>query len=159
MEQTGFGGDVGEGAVAIVFEEMRSGSCPAGKLRAQPFTKIGQPAVVVVIVESDTTAVVSRILVFVLAAENGFGVEAGFARDIQEVTPKSFAEQRWRIVQRLCLRETKTTTSLAASGRATFPAEHERRAAERLEKRARVEGKRSDTFRCEARARIRRLPL
>jgi len=36
MEQAGFGGDVGEGAVAIVFEEMRRGFLSGGKTFEAP---------------------------------------------------------------------------------------------------------------------------
>src|SRR5205823_6152663 len=58
MYQTGFGGDVGEGAVTIVLEKMRKGFLSGGKAFETPAVheKNIQPAVVVVIVESDSAA-------------------------------------------------------------------------------------------------------
>src|SRR6266404_2543211 len=87
MEQAGFGGDVRESAVAIVFEETVRGFLSGGKTFEAPAVdeKNVEPAVVVVIVESDAAAGgFEKILVFVLAAVNGFGVQARFARDVQK---------------------------------------------------------------------------
>ena len=83
-----FSGDVGEGSVAIVFEEMRSRFLsPAGnpsKTRTIHQKNV-QPAVVVVVVKRDAAAGgLEQIFVFVLAAEDGFGVEAGRAPDIDK---------------------------------------------------------------------------
>src|SRR5436309_2949763 len=91
MKQAGFGGDVGEGAVAIVLEKMIGGFLAGGKtFQAVAVDKKNiQPAVVVVIVEGDAAAGgFEKIFIFVLAAENGFGVEAGFARDVEEGNAK-----------------------------------------------------------------------
>src|SRR5205814_456719 len=91
MKQAGFGGDVGESAVAIVFEKMIGGFLAGGKTFEAPAVdeKNVQPAVVVIIVEGDAAAGgFEKIFIFVLAAENGFGVEAGFARDVEEGNAK-----------------------------------------------------------------------
>ena len=87
MQEPGFLGDVGEGAVAIVSEKMIGGlltNWKAFKARAVNQENV-KPAVVIVIVESDAAA--SRFekeFVFVLAAEDGLGVKAGFAGDVEE---------------------------------------------------------------------------
>ncbi len=87
MDQTGFCGDVGEGAVAIIFEKMRNWFLALGKSFEAPAVHQEniQPVVVVVIVESDAAAgCFEQIFVFVFAAEDSFGVEAGFAGDVDE---------------------------------------------------------------------------
>src|SRR6266851_5470037 len=87
MQQAGFGGDVGERAIAIVLEEMICGFLACGETFEAPAVdeKNIQPAVVVVIVERDAAAGgFEKILVLVLAAEDGFGVEAGFARYVEK---------------------------------------------------------------------------
>ncbi len=48
-----------------------------------------QPAIVVVVVESDAAAGgFEKVFVLMLAAENSFGVETGFPRDVQEGNPE-----------------------------------------------------------------------
>jgi len=87
MGEAGFGGDIGEGAVAIIFEEMRGGLLAGGETfeAGSIDEKNVEPAVVVVIVEGDAAACgLEEIFIFVLAAEDGFGVEAGFAGDVEE---------------------------------------------------------------------------
>src|SRR5260370_37877619 len=87
MNQTGFRGDVGESAVAVIFEKMRSWFLPRGKTFEAPAVheKNILPTVVVVIVEGDAAGGgFEKISVFVFAAEKGFGVEARFARDVEE---------------------------------------------------------------------------
>src|SRR5258708_1559985 len=87
MMQAGFGSDVGEGAVAIVFEKMRNRFLASRKTFEAPAVDEEniQPAVVVVIVKSDTAAGgFEKVFVFVLATENGFGVQAGLARNVEE---------------------------------------------------------------------------
>jgi hypothetical protein len=88
MDESGFLGDVGEGAVAIVFEEMRDGFPALGETLKPPTVdeKKIEPTVVIVIVESHTAAGgFQKIFIFVLAAEDGFDVEARFLGDIDEV--------------------------------------------------------------------------
>ncbi len=77
MKEAGFGGNVGECTVAIVLEEMIGGPLAGGE--AFEASAVDQenvePAVVVVIVESDPAAGgFEEVFVLVLAAENGFGV-------------------------------------------------------------------------------------
>ena len=91
MNQTGFGGDVGEGAVTIILEKMRKGFLSGGKAFEAPAVheKNIQPAVVVVIVESDSTASgFEEIFIFVFATENSFGMEAGLASNVDEADPQ-----------------------------------------------------------------------
>ncbi len=87
VRHAGLRGDVGEGAVAIVLEQMRGGFLSgreAFQTRAVHQENI-QPAVVVVVVESDAAAGgLQQIFVLVLAAVDGFGVESGFAGDVDE---------------------------------------------------------------------------
>ena len=95
MREARLGGDVGEGGVAIVLEEMRSGLFAGGEaFEAGTVDEENvEPAVVVVVVEGDTTSGgLEEIFVFVLAPEDGFGVEPGLASHIE----KSNAEiGRW----------------------------------------------------------------
>ena len=87
----GLCGDVGESAVAIVLEEMRGGLLAGGEAFEAPAVdqKNIQPAVVVVVVESDAAAGgLEQIFVLVLAAEDGFCVESGFPGDIHETDAK-----------------------------------------------------------------------
>ena len=91
MKQAGFGGDIGESAIAIVLEEMRCGFLSGGKTFEAPAVneKNIQPAVLVVVIEGGAAAGgFKEIFIFVLAAEDGFGVEAGFTRDVQEGNTK-----------------------------------------------------------------------
>jgi len=91
MKEARFGGDIGESTVAIVLEKMIGGLLAGGKAfeaRAVDEKNV-QPAVVVVIIEGDAAAGgFEEILVLVLAAENGLGVEAGFPRDVEEGNAK-----------------------------------------------------------------------
>ena len=109
MNQTGFGGHVGEGAVAIVLEKMPGGFLPRGKTFEAPavYEENIQPTVVVVIVEGDTAAGgLEEISIFVFATENSFGVEAGLASNVDEADAQfarkcgrrreSCARGRWR---------------------------------------------------------------
>ena len=87
VEQAGFGGDVGESAIAIVFEEMRRGLLASRKTFEAPAVdeKNVQPAVVVVIIESDAAAGgFEKVFVFVLATEDSFYIQAGLTPDVQE---------------------------------------------------------------------------
>ncbi len=97
MEEAGLGGYIGEGAIAIIFEEMRGGFLAGWKTFEAPAVdeKNIQPAVIVVIVESDAAASsFEEIFVFVFAAENSFGVKAGFARDVPEGNAKVGGKSR-----------------------------------------------------------------
>ena len=86
-----------KGSVAIVFEKMRRRRLSCGKTfeaRAVHQKNI-QPAVVVVIVESDAaTGRFEQIFVFVFAAEKRFDVQAGLFRDVDELSmmPSSLEE-------------------------------------------------------------------
>ena len=88
----GFGGDISEGAVAIVFEEMRSGLLSGREaLKARAIhQKNVEPAVVVVIVESDaTTRGLEQIFILMLAAVDGFCIQSRLAGDIGEAEPRA----------------------------------------------------------------------
>jgi hypothetical protein len=81
-------GDVGESAVAIIFEKAGDGFPTFGKSFETPaiHEKNVEPAVVVVIVESDAaTGGFEKELVFVFAAVNGLCVEAGFFGDVEKI--------------------------------------------------------------------------
>ena len=83
----GFHGDVGEGAVAIVLEQVRVRFFAFGEAFQPPAVhqKDVEPAVVVVVVEGDAAAGgLEQVLVLVLAAEDGLGVETSFAGDVGE---------------------------------------------------------------------------
>ena len=92
VSDAGFGGDIGESAVAIVLEQMRGGLLAGGEAfqaRAVHQKNI-EPAVVVVIVEGDAAAGgFEQIFILVLAAENRFGVESGFFRDVDEIDARA----------------------------------------------------------------------
>ncbi len=83
VRDAGLRGHVGESAVAIIAKKMRSRLAAGGKA-FQPravHEKNIEPAVVVVIVEGDAAARgFQQIFVFVLAAENCFRIQSGFAR-------------------------------------------------------------------------------
>src|SRR5258708_9689492 len=87
MEETSFGGDVGKGAVAVVFEKVIGRLLADGKTfqtRAVDEENV-HPAIIVVIVEGDsTTGGFEKIFVLVLAPEDSFGVQAGLTPDIEE---------------------------------------------------------------------------
>src|SRR5229473_2372588 len=139
MEQAGFSGDVRESSVAIVFEEMRSGFLSGRETFEAPAVdkKNVQPAVVVVIVESDAAAGgFEKILVLVLAAVNGFGVQAGFARDVKEGNAKIVRVSRTSGLLRSCSPRKGFRHPLfrERQGEHLLEREHDRGAAERLEK-------------------------
>ena len=87
VRDSGLRGHVGEGAVAIVAKQMRRRFAPRGKA-LEPravHQKNVEPSVVVVVVEGNAAAGgFQQIFVLVLAAENGFRVQPGFARDVEK---------------------------------------------------------------------------
>ncbi len=79
--------DVGKGAVAIVLEQVVEGLFARRKAFEPPAVdeEDVEPAVVVVIVEGDAAARgLEQILVLVLAAKDGLGVQSGFFGDVDE---------------------------------------------------------------------------
>ncbi len=89
--EAGLDGDVGEGAVAIVLEQVRGRLFAFGEAFQTPSVdqEDVEPAIVVVVVEGDAAAGgLEQIFVLVLAAEDGFGVEAGFFGDIDKAQPE-----------------------------------------------------------------------
>jgi len=139
VREAGFGGDIGESAVAIIFEEMRGGLLAGGEAfeaRAVDEKNV-EPAVVVVVVEGDAAAGgFEEIFVFVLAAEDGFGVEAGFAGNVEEGDAEIGGGSRdsgllWRCYCRL---ERGQPFFGQREGEDFFEREHKGGAAERLEK-------------------------
>src|SRR5258705_10344222 len=93
MEETSFGGDVGKGAVAVVFEKVIGRLLADGKTfqtRAVDEENV-HPAIIVVIVEGDsTTGGFEKIFILVLAPEDSFGVQAGLTPKLRKLTPRSF---------------------------------------------------------------------
>src|SRR5713226_3897743 len=139
MKQAGFGGDIGKSTVAVVLEEMRSGFLSSRKTFEAPAVdeKNVQPAVVVVIVESDATAGgFEKILVFVLAAEDGSGVKSGFTRDIQKGDAQIVCKCGVTGLFRCCAlgKECRQPLFRERQGKHFLQREHDRGAAERLEK-------------------------
>ena len=87
MRQPSFGRHVGKRPVPVVFEKMIRGFLSRGEtFQPRPIHEENiEPAVVVVIIESDAAPRgFEKILVLVLTAENRLGIEFGFARHIQE---------------------------------------------------------------------------
>ena len=85
--EAGTFGDIGEGAVAIVFEETAMRFLAFGKTLEAPAIDEEEiePAVVVIVVEGEAAAGgFEEIFVFADAAENGFNVEAGTFDDVDE---------------------------------------------------------------------------
>ena len=85
--EPGLQGDVGEGAVAVVLEEVAIRLLAFGEALEPPAVdqENVEPVVVVVVVEGDAAAGgFEQVLVLVLAAEDGFGVEAGLLADVDE---------------------------------------------------------------------------
>jgi hypothetical protein len=85
--QAGLEGDIGEGAIAIIFEEAGDGFLAFGEAleTCAVDEEDVEPVVVIVVVEGDTAAGgFEEILVLVLAAVGGLGVEAGLASYIDE---------------------------------------------------------------------------
>jgi hypothetical protein len=116
---------------------MRSGFLSSGETFETPAVdkKYVQPAVVVVVVESDAAACgFEKILVLVLAAVDGFGIQAGCARDVKKGNAEIIRGSSSGRLLRNC------SPSDWRNAR-------------------RVEDKRTDTFPCEPRAKIRRFLL
>jgi hypothetical protein len=91
MRETGGRADVSESAVTIIFEQMRMWFLIVGETFQAPAVDQEniQPAIVVVIVESDSAAGgLKQKFILVFAAEDRFCVEAGFFGDVQ----KAYAE-------------------------------------------------------------------
>src|SRR5580692_4280755 len=87
MRDAGLHGYIDESAVAIIAKQMRSrfSACRKAFESRSVHQKDVEPAIVVVIVEGNAAAGgFEQILVFVLAAEDGFRVQAGFAGDIEK---------------------------------------------------------------------------
>src|SRR5580704_17243245 len=87
MRDAGLHGYIDESAVAIIAKQMRSRFAPWRKAfqSRSVHQKNVEPAVVVVIVEGNAAAGgFQQILVLVLAAEDGFRVQARFAGDIEK---------------------------------------------------------------------------
>src|SRR5580658_3920192 len=85
--EAGTFGDIGESAVAIIFEEAAVGFFALGEsLEAPPVHKEDvEPAIVVVVIEGEAAASgFEKIFVFTDAAEDGFDVEARAFDDIDE---------------------------------------------------------------------------
>src|SRR6267378_1223374 len=96
-----------------------------------------QPAVVVVIVESDAAARgFKKILVFVLAAEDGFGDQAGFTRDVEEGNAEILRGSYGSGRRRSCAlgKECGHPRFRERQSKYFLQREHDRGAAERLEK-------------------------
>ena len=131
-------GDVGESAVAIVFEEAIGGLLAGGKAfqaRAVHQENI-EPAIVVVIVESDAaTGGLQQIFVLVLAAKNHFGVEAGFFRDVDEIDPERRGRWGcWRRCFSAGVLEKRRDPERPSQRKNIFERENQGRAAERFQK-------------------------
>ncbi len=98
--KAGFGGDVGEGAVAVVFEEVRDWFLALGKAfdAGAVDEEDVDPVVVVVVEESYTTACgFEEVSVLVFTAEDGFGIKAGLASDVDEADAERCAgDGGWR---------------------------------------------------------------
>src|SRR2546429_6784557 len=63
-----------------------------------PYTTLFRSAVVVVIIEGDTAASgLEKIFILVFAAENCFGVETGFARDVEKGHAKIVRKRNRRL--------------------------------------------------------------
>ena len=93
--QAGREGDVGKGAVAVVLEQSVDGFLALGEAfeAGSVDEKNVEPVVVVEVVEGDAAAGgFKEEAVLVFAAVDGFGVEAGFARDVGEGDAEGGAE-------------------------------------------------------------------
>ena len=88
MDQTGLHCDVAKRTVAIVFEQMRVRLLAFWKTFQPPSVhqKNIQPAVVVIVIESDAaTCSLKQIFILVFATEDGFRVQTGLFADVREV--------------------------------------------------------------------------
>src|SRR4029077_21213679 len=138
MNEARLSGDVGESTVAIIFVQAIGGLLAGGKAfqpRAIHQENI-EPAIVVVIVEGDAaTGGLQQIFVFVLAAKNHFGVEAGFFRDVYEIDPER--RGRWRCWRRWFsagVLEKRRDPERPSQRKNIFERENQGRAAERFQK-------------------------
>ena len=122
--------DVGEGAVAIVLEQVIEGLFARRKAFQPPAVdqEDVEPAVVVIVVEGDAAARgLEQVLVLVLAAKDGLGIESGFFGYVDEGDAEIAAGIRgWGFLSE--------NRERADQGEHIGKREHERRAAERLEK-------------------------
>src|ERR1700689_3287917 len=87
MHNSGLRGHVSESTVPIVAKQMRSRFRARGKAleSRSVHQKNVEPAIVVVIVEGNAAAgSFQEIFVLVLAAEDGFRVEAGLSGDVEK---------------------------------------------------------------------------
>ena len=120
---------------------MRRGFAAGGKSLESPavYDEDIEPAVVIVIVKRDATAGgLKQILVLVFSTEDRFGIQAGFARDVQEAN----AEIRWRRRRAFLLTRILAGRrgSAQPGGESHFPdvfeGQHQRGPAERLQEQA-----------------------
>src|SRR6266849_6624316 len=155
MKQAGFGGDIGKSTVAVILEKMRSRFLSSRKTFEAPAVdeENVQPAVVIVIVESDAATGGFEKILLVLRPDS----RATF----RKVTPRSFAAAALVDCSDAVPRERNAGSNFFGSAMAsTFSSGST--LAERLSdwrNARRVEVKSSDTFPCEPRARIRRFLL
>jgi len=134
MSDSSLSGHVGECAVAIVLEEMRSGLVARWKAfeARSVYQENIQPAVIVVIVKGDSAAGrFEQVFVFVLAAENCFDVQARVFGDVDEA--HSNVGGLWRAAFR-CRRLLKNRKGMHAprpsKSQNIFERQHERGTAE-----------------------------
>src|SRR6266850_5494354 len=117
---------------------MRNGFLSGGETFEAPAVdeKNVQPAVVVVIVESDDAAGgFEKVFVFVLAAIDGFRVEAGFTRDVKKGNPEIVGGSSGSSWRPCALRkEFRHPLFRQRQGKHFLEREHDRGAAERMEK-------------------------
>lgn len=151
VNEASFESDVSEGAVTIVFEEVVCGFLA----RRKAFEACAvdeenvEPAVVVEIVEGDAAAGgFQQIFVLVFAAEGSFGIEARFARDIEEGDAEiSGGSHRGRGPRIMLARGGPACRKRTGQLQNLLEGEDERGAAERLEKSSSSESqKSSDLF-------------
>src|SRR5579872_4656152 len=87
MRDAGFRGNVGECAVAIIAEKMRSGftACREAFEARAVYQKNVEPSVVVVIVKGNPASrCFQQIFVLMFAAVDGLRIQTGFARDVEK---------------------------------------------------------------------------
>ncbi len=117
---------------------MIGGFLPGGETFEAPAVdeKNVQPAVVVIIVERDAAAGgFEKIFILVLAAENGFGVEAGCARDVEEGNAEITVGSSGGLWSSCALRKESGQPLLRErQGEHFLQREHDRGTAEGLEK-------------------------
>ena len=142
------------------------GSWPAGKpsRRAAVDEEDVQPAVVVVVVESDAAAGgLEQIFVLVLAAEDGFGIQAGVVANVDEAEPQAgiglggrgLLQQRRGRGRETRNRKLENVSQGPCQFENAFQRQCRRRLPGSLEKPTARRGQKGDTFPELARARIR----